>query len=196
MTRTDVLKKIFVQSEAEQKVLSVLGEFISELNDDPEASITSLFEEWIDYRPRKERYVPSRKTLHGLLNSLNESTSHELALPGRFNPTLFLSDLFKYPVLSKDRLCEQLYESMNNDQTYFDFFLQSRGYPRWRIPLDFNKRVWTLFENKPSLMMNCPGQFLDMHSVVIPSKEQLDTLNQLSKLKSNDYTKINMFALS
>lgn len=94
----------------------------------------------------KPKYIPSGTSPQLVINSINDSLGHEIALPGTWSPTLFYTDLKEYPVKSKKILGELIYRA-NTDQalSYLEFFEKSRGVSRPESKE--NPSVWEAFSS-------------------------------------------------
>ncbi len=130
-------------------------------------------------------YVPSQKTLDKILISLSVHSKNELALPGNWSPTLFVKDLFDYPVESKEILSEKFQKGLVERWTYRKFFEESRGVLR-EAP---NPEVWDIFD-KGQLMMTAEHLFLDLISKSEPDKNLMLYLKALSSTHISEWNSI------
>lgn len=108
----------------------------------------------------KPKYIPSGTSPEMVINSINDSFGHEIALPGTWSPTMFYSDLKEHPVKSKKILGELIYKA-NTDQplSYLEFFERSRGSPRPQS----DSTVWDAF-GSGSVMLYFEPLFLKLVS--------------------------------
>lgn len=102
--------------------------------------------------------MPSGSSIASVVQSLNDASSEELAIPGNWSSELFFQDLKKFPVRTKKELIRIVHQADLKPMTYREFFQQTRGYPR-EVP---NVAVWEVFDQITvgSIMLYFEKQFL------------------------------------
>jgi len=129
-------------------------------------------------------YKPGYRSLDKILISLGHQVKNELALPGNWSPSLFVSDLFDYPVESKDKLAKAFQKGMIEGWTYRKFYEETRGQPR-NIS---NPEVWDVFDTG-ALMMIAEELFLILLQRECPP-ELLLYLKALSQSPTSEWNNI------
>lgn len=130
-------------------------------------------------------YIPSNKTLDKILISLSSHCGQELCLPGNWSPSIFVEDLFKYPVTDKNILCTNFVTALVEKHSYRTFFEKSRGFPK-----QVESEIWDLFD-KGQLMLVGEKIFLALiNGSVTHSDQVLKCLQELSGKHISEWSKI------
>lgn len=108
-------------------------------------------------------YVPSGKTVQAVVQSINDYSNTEVALPGNWSPTLFYSDLKTYPVISKDILANWLIKANSEYVSYLVFFNNTRNVKFPHIKVPYHNKLWEIFEAS-SIMLYFEKYFLKLIS--------------------------------
>jgi len=119
-------------------------------------------------------YRPTARDLPELLASLSSACGKELAIPGNWSPQLFYSDLFDYPVESKEDLIRQMISSLKENWTYRKFFQESRKYSR---SINSNE-LWDIFD-LGCLMLVHENTFLILAKQVNVSETSLEPFRKI-----------------
>lgn len=127
-------------------------------------------------------HFSEEESFESFLETLNDGSPEELALPGNWSPQIFFKDVQTYPPQTTKILAENLFEAINQSEpSYLTFFEQTRGFPR---PCQSEtESAWKIF-SQGSIMLYFESTFIRMiHQSSLTETDQvlLQYLNALSK---------------